>query len=153
MFCPMFFSVFSPCFSLFLFEYPLFFFVGLLFFLVFLLFVFFISFEGGQIETESERVYFKVRDFDRETGPRGRRRGLKGWWWEERRGCKRLLPTNVHEHGESRMNCADNNHVACLWNSLLDASPYRVGSRLVTIDGMLLGFFIKSLLSALWVTY
>ena len=53
---------------------------------------------------------------------------------------------------ESRMNCADNNHVTGLWNSLLDASRYRVDSRLVTIDGLgtLLMFFIKSLLSALW---
>ena len=53
---------------------------------------------------------------------------------------------------ESRMNCADNNHVTGLWNSLFDASWYRVDSRLVTIDGlgMLLNFFIKSLLSALW---
>ena len=53
---------------------------------------------------------------------------------------------------ESRMNCADNNHATGLWNSLLDASRYRVDSRLVTIDGlgMLLMFFIKSLLSALW---
>ena len=37
---------------------------------------------------------------------------------------------------ESRMNCADNNHVTGLWNSLLDASRYRVDSRLVTIDGL-----------------
>ena len=53
---------------------------------------------------------------------------------------------------ESRMNCGDNNHATGLWNSLLDASWYRVDSRLVTIDGlgMLLNFFIKSLLSALW---
>ena len=43
---------------------------------------------------------------------------------------------------ESRMNCADNNDVAGLWNSFLDASRYRVDSRLVTIDGlgMLLNF-------------
>ena len=32
---------------------------------------------------------------------------------------------------ESRVNCADNNHV----DMLLDASWYRVDSRLVTIDG------------------
>ena len=53
---------------------------------------------------------------------------------------------------ESRMNCADNNHVIGLWNSLLDASWYRVDSRLVTFDGlrMLLNCSIKSLLSALW---
>ena len=37
---------------------------------------------------------------------------------------------------ESRMNCADNSHVTDLWNSLLDASWYRVNSRLVTIDGL-----------------
>ena len=44
---------------------------------------------------------------------------------------------------ECRMNCADNNHVTGLWNSLLDASRYRVDSRLVTIDGLgtLLNFF------------
>ena len=53
---------------------------------------------------------------------------------------------------ECRMNCADNNHATGLWNYLLDASWYRVDSRLVTIDGlgMLLKFLIKSLLSALW---
>ena len=34
------------------------------------------------------------------------------------------------------MNCADNNHVAGLWNSLLGASRYRVDSRLVIIDGL-----------------
>ena len=46
---------------------------------------------------------------------------------------------------ESRMNCADNNHVTGLWNSLLDASRYRVDSRLVTIDGLgtLLNFFYQ----------
>ena len=50
------------------------------------------------------------------------------------------------------MNCADNNHVAGLWNTVLDASWYRVDSRLVTIDGlgMLLMFHQVSLLSALW---
>ena len=53
---------------------------------------------------------------------------------------------------ESRMNCADNNHATGLWNSLLDASWYRVDSRLVTVDGLgtLINFFNKSLLSALW---
>ena len=53
---------------------------------------------------------------------------------------------------ESRMNCADNNHVAGLWKSLLDASRNRVDSRLVTSDGLgnASQFFIKSLLSALW---
>ena len=52
---------------------------------------------------------------------------------------------------ESRMNCADNNHATGLWNSLLDASWYRVDSRLVTIDGlgMLLMFYQVSF-SALW---
>ena len=35
---------------------------------------------------------------------------------------------------ESRMNCADNNHVTGFWNTVLDASWYRVDSRLVTID-------------------
>ena len=41
------------------------------------------------------------------------------------------------------MNCADNNLVTGLQNTLLDASWYRVDSRLVTIDelGMLLVFF------------
>ena len=34
------------------------------------------------------------------------------------------------------MNCADNNHVTGRWNTLLDASWYRVDSRLVTIDGL-----------------
>ena len=44
---------------------------------------------------------------------------------------------------ESRMNCADNNHVTGLWNTLFDASWYRVDSRFVTNDGlgMLLMFF------------
>ena len=52
---------------------------------------------------------------------------------------------------ESRMNCADNNHVIGLWNSLLDALWYRVDSRLVTIDGLNASrVFIKSPLSALW---
>ena len=47
---------------------------------------------------------------------------------------------------ESRMNCADNNHVTGLWNSLLDASWYRVDSRLVTIDGLgMLLMFLSSL--------
>ena len=53
---------------------------------------------------------------------------------------------------ESRMNCADNYHVTGLWNAVLDASGYRVDSRLVTIDGlgMLSHVLNKSLLSALW---
>ena len=42
---------------------------------------------------------------------------------------------------ESRMNCTDNNHVIGLWDMPLDASWYRVDSRLVTIDGMLLMFY------------
>ena len=48
---------------------------------------------------------------------------------------------------ECRMNCADNNHVTDLWNSLLDASRYRVDSRLVTIVGLgtLLNFFYQVL--------
>ena len=52
---------------------------------------------------------------------------------------------------ESRMNCADNNHVTDLWNMLLDASWYRVDSRLVTIDGlgMLLMFYQVSAFSSL----
>ena len=33
---------------------------------------------------------------------------------------------------ESRMNCTDNNHATGLWNEVLDASWYRVDSRLVT---------------------
>ena len=64
------------------------------------------------------------------------------------------LVNSALDSEESRMNCADNNHATGLWNSLLDASRYRVDSRLVTIDGfgMLLIFFFlkKSLLSALW---
>ena len=60
------------------------------------------------------------------------------------------LVNNALDSVESRMNCADYNHVIGLWNSLLDASRYRVDSRLVTIDGLgtLLIFLIKSLLSA-----
>ena len=46
------------------------------------------------------------------------------------------------------MNCADNNHVTGLWNTVLDASRYRVDSRLVTVDG--LGIMFSLLLSALW---
>ena len=44
------------------------------------------------------------------------------------------------ESVESGMNCADNNHVTGLWNTILNASWFRVDSRLVTIDelGMLL---------------
>ena len=55
------------------------------------------------------------------------------------------------ESVESRLNCADNNHVTGLWNTLLDASWYRVDSRLVTIDGlgMLLVFFEVSAFSSL----
>ena len=62
------------------------------------------------------------------------------------------LVNSAQDSVESRMNCADNNHAIGLWNSLLDASCYRVDSRLVTIDGlgMLLMFFYKSLFSALW---
>ena len=55
------------------------------------------------------------------------------------------------ESVESRMNCADNNHVTGLLNTLLDASWYRVDSRLVTIDGlgMLLVFYQVSAFSSL----
>ena len=57
------------------------------------------------------------------------------------------LVTTALDSVESRMNCADNNHATGLWNSLLDASRYRVDSRLVTIDGlgMLLMFFYQVL--------
>ena len=57
----------------------------------------------------------------------------------------------VGEPEESRLNCADNNHATGLWNSLLDASRYRVDSRLVTFDGlgMLLMFFLVSAFSSL----
>ena len=52
---------------------------------------------------------------------------------------------------KSRMNCADNNHVTDLWNSLLNASWHRVDSRLVTIDGlgMLIMFYQVSAFSSL----
>ena len=58
---------------------------------------------------------------------------------------------SARESVESRMNCADNNHVAGLWNALFDASWYRVDSRLVTIDGlgMLLMFYQVSAFSSL----
>ena len=46
------------------------------------------------------------------------------------------LVNGALESVESRMNCADNNHLTGLWNTLLDASRYRVDSRLVTIDGL-----------------
>ena len=61
------------------------------------------------------------------------------------------LVNNALDSVESRMDCAGNNHVTGLWNSLLDASRYRVDSRLVTIDGlgMLLMFFIVSAFSSL----
>ena len=52
------------------------------------------------------------------------------------------LVNGALESVESRMNCADNNHLTGLWNTLLDASWYRVDSRLVTIGvGMLLVFY------------
>ena len=49
------------------------------------------------------------------------------------------------------VNCADSNHVTGLWNTVLDASWYRVDSRLVTIDGlgMLLMFHQVSAFSSL----
>ena len=52
---------------------------------------------------------------------------------------------------ECRMNCADNNHVTGLWNTVPDASWYRVDSRLVTIDcvEMLLMFYQVSAFSSL----
>ena len=61
------------------------------------------------------------------------------------------LVNSVLDSVDGRMDCTDNNHVTDLWNTLLDAS-YRVHSRLLTIDGlgMLLMFFVKSLLPALW---
>ena len=46
------------------------------------------------------------------------------------------LVNSALESVESRMNCADNNHVTGLWNTVFDASRYRVESRLVTIDGL-----------------
>ena len=46
------------------------------------------------------------------------------------------LVNSALESEASRMNCADDNHVTDLWNTLLDASWYRVDSRLVTIDGL-----------------
>ena len=53
---------------------------------------------------------------------------------------------------ESRMNCPDNNHVTGLRNTVLDASWYRVDSRLVTIDGlgMLLMFYQVSAFRSLF---
>ena len=61
------------------------------------------------------------------------------------------LANSALESVESRMNCADNNHVTGLWDTLLDASWYRVDSRLVTIDGlgMLLMFYQVSAFSSL----
>ena len=52
---------------------------------------------------------------------------------------------------ESRLNCADNNHVTGLWYTSLDASWYRVDSRLVTIGGLgtLLKFYQVSAFSSL----
>ena len=49
------------------------------------------------------------------------------------------------------MNYADNNHVTGLWNTVLDASWYRVESRSVTIDGlgMLLVFYQVSAFNSL----
>ena len=60
------------------------------------------------------------------------------------------LVNSALESVESRMNCDDNNHVSGLWNTGLDASWYRVDSRLVTIDGLgnAARVFLKSLLSA-----
>ena len=56
------------------------------------------------------------------------------------------LVNSVLDSVEGRMNCADNNHVTDLWNTLLDASWHRVDSRLVTIDGLgMLLMFLSSL--------
>ena len=46
-----------------------------------------------------------------------------------------LLVNSALESVESRMNYADNNRVTGLLGTVLDASWYRVESRLVTIDG------------------
>ena len=52
------------------------------------------------------------------------------------------LVNGALESVESRMNCADNNRLTGLWNTLLDASWYRVDSRLVTVGlGILLVFY------------
>ena len=61
------------------------------------------------------------------------------------------LVSSALDSVEGRMNCADNNHVAGLWSTVLDASWYRVDSRLVTIDGlgMLLMFYQVSAFSSL----
>ena len=61
------------------------------------------------------------------------------------------LANSALESVESRMNCANNIHVTGLWNTVLDASWYRVDSRLVTIDGlgMLLVFYQGSAFSSL----
>ena len=61
------------------------------------------------------------------------------------------LVNSALESVESRMDCADNNHVTSLWDTSLDASWYRVDSRLVTIDGlgMLLVFYQVSAFSSL----
>ena len=42
------------------------------------------------------------------------------------------------------MNCADNNHETGLWNTLLDASWYRVDSRLVTIGMLLMSYQVSA---------
>ena len=62
------------------------------------------------------------------------------------------LVNNALDFVECRMNCADNKHKTHLWNFSLDASPHRVDSRLVTIDGleMLLMFLQVSAFNALW---
>ena len=69
------------------------------------------------------------------------------------------LVNSALESVEGRMSCADNNHVTGLWNAL-DASWYRVDSRLVTIDGLVMllmfyqlsGWSMTALLSV-FVTY
>ena len=61
------------------------------------------------------------------------------------------LVSSALESVEGRVKCADNNRLTGLWNTLLDASRYRVDSRLVTIDGleMLLVFYQVFALSSL----
>ena len=45
---------------------------------------------------------------------------------------------------ERRMNCEDNNHETGFWNTLLDASWYRVDSRLVTIGMLLMSYQVSA---------
>ena len=61
------------------------------------------------------------------------------------------LVNSALESLDCRLNCADNNHVIGRWNTLFDASWYRVDSRLVKIDGLgtLLVFYQVSAFSSL----